>query len=162
MYDGDGIVELEFLSEKAMADASSSEAVQRLLPEDELQFLRSITLAKVPAGARQIWPGMVKVMMATRLVNEADWSVERLVDVLNMTGCVACSVDPVIETMHRSGLLYETLPPHFYATLWFDSSLELDKAFGKKSRLAAFAESFERGAAWLCNPLAIIEQPLEL
>src|SRR4051812_46215206 len=43
-FECDGIVELEFRDEKAMAEANASDEARRLLPEDELRFLDAITL----------------------------------------------------------------------------------------------------------------------
>jgi hypothetical protein len=154
-FECDGIVELEFRDQRAMAEANASDAVRHLLPEDELRFLDGITLCAVPAGSRQTWPGMVKVMMAARLLDGIP--ADRLGDVLGTSGCIEQSVDPVSATFHRERLGHETQPPQFFATLWFDPRHELGATFAAESpwRRAA-AACIGRGTVWRCDPLAIV------
>ena len=119
----DGIVELEFRDEKAMAEANASDAARRFLPEDELRFLDAITLCVAPAGARQTWPGKVKLMLAGRLQDGVPDGA--LQDALGTSGCVEYSVDRVSATFHREDLGWEAEPPHVFSTLWFDPAHDL-------------------------------------
>lgn len=156
-FDSDGIVELEFRNERAMMEANAGDAVQKLLPEDELCFLDGITLCRVPGGARQIWPGMMKVMVAACLEDPADSTAERLHEMLATTGCIASSIDTVCGSSHRSRLRYESDPPHFFATLWFAAQDDPRARFGDGSPWVRAARTrVRRGAAWLCDPLAVV------
>lgn len=95
-------------------------------------------------------------MMGARLLDDKGWSVARLEDNLSVTGCIDCSVDPILRTYHRDKLEHEPLPPHFYATLWFEPVHDLAQAFRRQFRWADFESELELGVAWLCDPLPII------
>lgn len=154
-YKADGIVELEFESERAMAEAGKSEAVRRLLPEDEPRFMSAITLCQVPTGAQQIRPGHTKVMVAARLADGKD--IMDLFGVLAATNPLQVSVDPVFGAAHRDVLAYEREEPHAFATLWFEPERSLASVFGPESewQLAA-TQGLKRGTAWLIDPLPIV------
>ncbi len=153
----DGIVELEFRDAQVMAEAGHSEAVQRLFPEDEPRFLDAITLCRVPAGARQTWPGMVKAMLAVRLDDDAAVAGGALREALQATGRVECSVDPVLGSFHRQQLGHEAEPPHAFATLWFEAAHDLAGVFGPGSGWARAARScIVRGSVWRCDALPIV------
>lgn len=156
-YDCDGLVELEFRDEQALREANASETVRKLLPEDEPRFVEAITLCRVPAGARQTWPGRSKVMLAARLRDDAENGSERLQDLLASSGCLASSIDMVADVFHRPGLLHESEPPQVFATLWFDPRDDLREIFVERSPWSMSAASrLERGAAWLCDPLVVV------
>ena len=154
-YLADGIVELEFKSEQAMAEAGSSPAVRRLLPEDEPRFLSAITLCQVPAGAEQVRSGCVKVILAARLHDGKD--VANLDVVLKAAKPLAYSVDPVGDAAHREALAYENEAPHAFATLWFEAERSLTKVFSADSNWQRVAvENLKRATAWLIDPLPIV------
>jgi uncharacterized protein (TIGR02118 family) len=156
-YDCDGLVELEFRDEQALREANESEAVRKLLPEDEPRFVDAITLCRVPAGALQIWPERSKVMLAARLRDGTENGAERLQDLLVSSGCLASSIDVVADVFHRTGLLHESVPPQVLVTLWFDPRDDLREIFAERSPWAMCASSrLERGAAWLCDPLSVV------
>lgn len=154
-YKADGIVELEFESEQAMAEAGKSESVRRLLPEDEPRFMSAITLCQVPAGAQQIRPGNTKVMVAARLADGRD--IMDLFDVLATAKPLEVSVDPVLGAAHRDVLAYEKEEPHAFATLWFEPERSLAGVFGPISEWQkAASQCLTRGTAWLIDPLPIM------
>jgi hypothetical protein len=156
-YDCDGIVELEFRDEQAAAEANASNAVRTLLPEDEPRFLDGITLCRVPSGARQNWPGMVKVVIAARLADESAAGLEVFEKALTRTECAECSADPVIESFHMPKLRHEAEPPHVFATLWFPSDRDVSEVFSERSAWSqAASRCTRRGAAWWCDALPIV------
>lgn len=160
-YDCDGLVELEFSSESSMVAANASDAVRNQLPFDELRFLGGITLCRVPGGARQVWPGQTKVMLAARLSNASTDRAQACMDLLSESGCAAYSVDWVSDTFHRPQLRYEQMPPQVFATFWFSSLQGARAAFGEGTSWRSQAQSlFERGAAWLCDPWSVIKDTL--
>lgn len=156
-YDCDGIVELEFCDERAVGDANSSDVVRTLLPEDEPRFLDGITLCRVQSGARQNWPGMVKVVIAARLADESAAGLEVFEQALTRTGCAECSTEPVIDSFHRPKLRHEAEPPHVFATLWFPSDRDVSEVFSERSAWSqAASRCTRRGAAWWCDALPIV------
>lgn len=156
-YDGDGIVELEFRDGRSILEANASEVVQRLLPEDELRFLRGITLCRVPSGARQTWPGRGKAMLAARLAGDPHAALERLEAALRLSGCARCSVDPVVDSFHRDRLDHEAAPPQVFASLWFDPQVDLAATIAAgPAWLDAAGHCIARGSLWRCDPLVII------
>lgn len=151
----DGIVELEFRDAQAMSEAGGTEAVRRLLPEDEERFLDGITLCRVPGGARQVWPGMTKVMLAACLADGTQD--EDLTEFLRSTKCVEFSVDRVSEVFHRERLRFESDPPQVFANLWFESGRDAKAAFANDSPWAqAATKVIRRGTAWRIDPLPIV------
>lgn len=154
-FDCDGIVELEFQSPQAMVEAAASAAVRTLLPEDEERFLDGITLCSVPGGARQVWHGMEKVMLALCLVSP--YGQVNLVRLLESSGCVAYSIDPVRSVMHRPRLAFESDPPEFSATLWFPVGRAGQEAFSPDAPWSRRANKLlRRATAWQVQPLAVV------
>jgi hypothetical protein len=148
-YKADGIVELEFHDSNALEAANQTIEVQQLLPEDEPRFLRGITLCQVPSGARQIWPNRTKLMLAARLESDTTEAWQQLANIVEHSGCVTWSSERVHDTRHRPSLYYEALPPHFFATLWFDGPVNLQN-------LVAVGRFFERGTLWRVDPLQVV------
>lgn len=162
-YDCDGLVELEFSSESSMVAANATDAVQKQLPLDELRFLDGITLCRVPGGARQVWPGKSKVMLAVRLLNVSHDNPQAWMMLFADIACAAYSVDWISDTFSRPQLRHEQIPPQLFATFWFDSPQSARTAFGEHSLWSLQASQFvERGAAWLCDPLSVITCPLNV
>lgn len=154
-FDCDGIVELEFRDQQILAEANKSDTARRLLPADEPNFMEAITLCAVSEGARQIWTGMQKVMLAA--VVGANVSFDRVRELCKATGCREHSFDSVSGTFHRDGLPYETEPPNLFATLWFDAGDNLEELFSSRSLWPGDAtKCFTRGSAWLADPLAVV------
>lgn len=151
----DGVVELEFRDEAAMHEAGTGNAVRTLLPEDELRFISAITLCQVPAGARQVWPEMEKIVVAGCLAPDGSYAL--LKQALSATGCVEHSIDAVSAAAHRERLDFESDPPHFFATLWFKADCDVACVFGRNTHWDASAgRALRKGAAWLINPLQIV------
>jgi hypothetical protein len=154
-FDCDGIVELEFQSPQAMDEATASAAVRTLLPEDEERFLEGITLCSVPGGARQVWPGMDKIMLALCLVSPNEQ--RNLLRLLELSGCVAYSIDPVHSVMHRPRLSYELDPPEFFLTLWFPAGRAGEEAFSPDAPWSQRANKvLRRATAWQVQPLTVV------
>ncbi|MDM0085385.1 EthD domain-containing protein [Variovorax sp. J31P179] len=154
-FDCDGIVELEFRDEQSMAEAGKGEAVRTLLPEDEERFLDGITLCRVQGGARQMWPGMTKAMLAGCLSKDRDF--EALEAALVASGCVQWSIDYVSATFHRQRLAYEDDPPQVFANLWFEDGSNLSAAFSDGSKWGRMAgQVLRRGTVWRTDPLQIV------
>lgn len=157
-YESDGIVELEFHDEAWARASTRSETALRLLPEDELRFMGAITLCRVACGARQTWPGHVKVMLAARLAGEPAAALKTLASVLHQSGCKDSSVEAVRDTFHRDTLRYEQEPPHVFATLWFDPAADLAEVVDSRSEwMRAARACIGRGSLWRCDPLKIVD-----
>ena len=158
-YACDGIVELEFLSEPAMAEANASAAVLQELPADEPHFLRGITLCRVPVGARQTWPGQRKVMLALHHAQGVTGLAARVGEALGALPLLEHSVDPVHSSFHREALHHEVPAPQLFATLWFAPGADLAALLGPGSAWAAAMSGLGvHGAAWLCDPLPIVQE----
>jgi hypothetical protein len=158
-YDADGIVELEFRNEQLLAQANASEAVRALLPEDEPRFLEGITLCRVPVGARQVWPGTTKVMLAACVVGGASRALDALEQAIALTGAIEASIEPVSAAFHRTHLRHEAHAPEVFATLWFPQAVDLKSVFAAGSAwTAAAAHCIEAGALWRSDPLVIVDQ----
>ena len=156
-FDCDGIVELEFRDARAMSEANASDAVQRLLPEDEPRFVDAITLCRVPAGACQTRAGRTKAMLAARLSDSSAGSLDALREAVQASGCIECSIDPVQGSFHRQQLSHEAEPPHAFATLWFEPQADLRAAFAEGSGWDRAARAcIVRGTVWHIDALPII------
>lgn len=146
----DGIVELEFQSELALEKAGSSEASQSLLPEDEQRFLDAITLCRTPAGARQVWPRMVKVMVAASFPNGTD--ISWLEPLIHRSNSRYCSVELVHQSFNRPHLDFEANPPGFFATLWFAKEAESRAFFAQPAWRSSADKSLDKCSAWISDP----------
>jgi hypothetical protein len=154
-YDCDGLVELEFQDEAAMLVANSDETVQQRLPQDELQFLKAITLCQVTKGAQQVMPNLVKVILAVRW-REPERGSDSLNSIAHSKGCVGCTQDTVASAFHRTHLGYEKKPPHQFASFWFESEHWARIAFSDGTWRSSAPYVMERASAWLMDPLAIV------
>ncbi|CAG9274260.1 hypothetical protein C7402_102561 [Paraburkholderia unamae] len=155
-YECDGIVELEFEHEAAMAAAGETAVVREWLPADELKFLDGITLCRVEDGARQIRPGLLKVMIAAKLLDESESAIRRLQESLGLAGCVEWSTERVETTAHRESLGFEGDPPSVFASLWFAGEGDASRAFASGNWLKALESAVRRATAWQMDPLKIV------
>jgi len=152
----DGLVELEFLDAHAMQLAGETVAVKALLPEDEMRFLQGITLCRTTKGARHLWPGMHKVMLAIRweAVGCRGLSLDAWIQA---TGCLEYSVETVASAFHRAQLVHEPLAPHMFATLWFDHLASARRAMAPQTSWSMSARAaMSKATAWLVDPLPIM------
>jgi hypothetical protein len=155
-YECDGIVELEFENEAVMLAAGETDIVKRQLPEDELKFLEAITLCRVEDGAPQIRPGLVKVMIAARLMDESETAIARFQQIIRSSGCIDCSVDPVESAAHRAALAFESAPPSLFATLWFAGQSDVARAFDSGDWIESVARVVTQASAWQIDPLKVV------
>lgn len=156
-YEADGIVELEFRDGQSAREANETEAVRRLLPEDECRFMSAITLCRVPGGARQTSPGRVKLMLAARMVAGPQAGLGALEEAIRQSGCIDFSVDPVQDTFHRDRLRYEEDPPHAFASLWFEPQVDLAALTGpNRGWMRTTSACIARGSLWRCDPLKVV------
>jgi hypothetical protein len=155
-YECDGIVELEFESEFAMAAASETEVVKRGLPEDEVKFLEAITLCLVEDGAPQLRPDRFKVMIAAKLADASESTLSLFQQSLRAAGCAHWSTERVETTAHRESLGFERDPPSVFATLWFAGEGDAVRAFGSGNWLMEIEKVVSRATAWKIDPLKIV------
>jgi hypothetical protein len=149
----DGVAELEF--EKTTAASTSSDATQKALVVDEAKFIGAITLCRVNLGGRHTWSQKQKVWVAGVL--STDKSVlDIFVSAIRCTACTDFSVEQVKSTFRRDTLGFESRPPTAFATLWFDSDVNVTDQF-KSDRWRDVADScLTRGAAWLVEVVQVL------
>ncbi len=156
-YRADGIVELEFTGPEGIALANQSDAVKSLLPQDEPNFLRGITLCRTLGGVQQVWPGMTKSMLAVHFQGDPRTGFKVLETALDKCGCVKFSVEAVVDSFHRETLEHDETVPHAFASLWFSDLTHLNSAVNPDARWHKdISNCVSRGSFWKCDPLKIV------
>ena len=154
-YRCDGIVELEFKDAKSRIDASSSNAISHMLPQDELNFLDAITLCLVDGGAPQIRHGWIKVMLGGCFHQGND--IHNLELVITSSNVQHFSIEKVFGAFCRPALDVESEPPHVFSSIWFAEEAQLNSFFRAGGHWDQQARViFKSCTAWRVEPLAIV------
>lgn len=144
-FEVDGLVELWFESEEAVASNATS-GTTRALIEDEPRFLSGLTaLAVGPAPLPDRDPAGRKVMILAR-AEDADRLARRLAERAD-----DATIETATPAFTREALWSEPAPPNLIVTLWQDGSA------GAEAGLPGFfRDAGTPAAAYAVDPLRIV------
>lgn len=154
----DGIVELFFTDEAAMARDQATETGRKLIPEDEPNFLHGWTLCIVETDGPHDDVG-TKVLLPIALAEgqDRDAAVEMVRAACRTQGATAFAANRVLRYAKRERLWCEPLAPDVIVACWFPDADVARKAFRSTGKPADLIRSISRKAsAVLCDPLKIL------
>ncbi|MEJ8813076.1 EthD domain-containing protein [Variovorax ureilyticus] len=155
MFNVDGIVELYFSSDEAMARAQASAVGRRHIPADEPNFLLGWTLCVVDTEGGDPLRHGAKVIVPFLL--DGFESRVRCVDELSRAAASAkaqIAFNWTATSARRERLWAEPTPPDGFAVLWFQSVAAAHEAFDQDGAVR-LALTKAAGVAYLMDELKI-------
>lgn len=146
-YSFDGIVELWFENQAAQDTAFAADAA-KLLPKDELNFIRGITIFPVTEDRKEPKSHPVKVIVAARFGDGSDrgqGAGSELAEQFGaLDGVTVVSVNHLDEVSWREHLWHEPQAPNVLIELGFGSGGEVESFVGMP-KLAEIHSAIVRG-----------------
>ena len=151
-----GIVELFFTDEDAMKQAWNSDTGSRIIPDDELLFLRGWTLSIVETdGPHDHVGAKVIVPIALRDGISVEAACLTLRDAALGAGATQIASNRVISSHERPRLWSEPVPPELFFVCWFETVDQACAAFSEAGLVHAVRDTAQLASACLCDPLVI-------
>lgn len=149
-YHVDGVPELWFADEGAMAEAFRSPAA-KALPVDEKNFLKGITIFGIDETVAREGEGAAKLLVLIRDPRDVaggDHAAQPWARLLceRLPGVRRCVVNRVLKADHRQGVWHEEFPPTLILELRFGDEREAEAAL-QSDAYGSFAASVARGHA---------------
>ncbi|MDM0116112.1 EthD domain-containing protein [Variovorax sp. J22R133] len=156
----DGVVELYFVDEAAMAEAGTTETVKRLLPEDEHRFLSGITLTLPTTEGTPGSNASTKVMLVASRRTGSDedaFQAEVRAWVSQLPHAESIVLDWIRQSYHRTELWHDPVDPDVIASIWLaGGSSTLDAFSETASASLSQATTIGRASLLLVDPLRIV------